>query len=206
MALTFDDALLQLADRSSVKRRSAAKALRRLADHTAGPSLLEALAREVKDERTWETQYQMVMALAECRYMPALEWLRQLAGTLDDPLMLAVGVGHAVVRLGSLAGDTDAWVRWAIATRNTSIADGAFRALAMTGTVPGADVVQEILTYLAPLQAQDGRRFWVATAAVDWEGEPVKAALRAWSSLPRKDVADAARASLIGEHRRHSPL
>lgn len=167
---------------------------------------MEALAREVKDERTWETQYQMVMALAECHYMPALEWLRQFAGTLDDPLMLAVGVGDAVVRLGTLAGESDASVRWAIATRNTSIADGAFRALAMTGAVPGADVVREILTYLAPLQAQDGQRFWVATAAVDWEGESVKAALRAWSSLPRSDVADAARASLMGEHRRYRPL
>ena len=76
----------------------------------------------------------------------------------------------------------------------------------MTGTVPGADLIDEILAYLAPLEAQDGRRFWVATAAVDWEGERVKDALRAWSSLPRADVADAARASLNGEHRRHRSL
>jgi len=167
---------------------------------------MDALVKEVKDERTWETQYQMVMALAECRYMPALRWLRDFAATLDDPSMLGVGIGDAVVRLGTLAGEIDATVGWAIATCNTSVADGAFRALAMTGAVPGDDVVHEILTYLGPLEAQDGRRFWVATAAVDWQGEPVKDALRAWLSLPRQDVADAARASLIGEHRRRNPL
>ena len=167
---------------------------------------MDALVHEVRDERTWETQYQMVMALAECRYMPALGWLGDFAATLADPSMLGVGVGDAVLRLGILAGDTDATVRWAMATCNTSLADGAFRALAVTGTVPGADVVHEVLAYLAPLEARDGRRFWVATAAVDWEGEPVKDALRAWSSLPRPDVADAAQASLNGKHRRHKPL
>lgn len=38
---------------------------------------------------------QMVMALAECRYMPALEWLQDFASDLDDPSMLGVGVGDA---------------------------------------------------------------------------------------------------------------
>ena len=167
---------------------------------------MDALANEVADDRTWETQYQMVMALAECRYTPALEWLRDFGRTLDDPLMLAVGVGDAVVRLSVVAEATDAAVRWALATGSVSIADGAFRALAVTRTVPGAAVISDILDYLRPLQAQDERRYWVAVAAADWRGEDVENALQSWTSLPRADVADAARVSLAGEYKRPRPL
>lgn len=148
----------------------------------------------------------MVMALAECRYTPALEWLRDFGRTLDDPLMLAVGVGDAVVRLSIVAGATDSAVRSALATGSVSIANGAFRALAVTRTVPGAGVISDILDYLRPLQSQDERRYWVAVAAVDWRGADVGDALRSWASLPRADVADAARASLAGEYKRPRPL
>ena len=167
---------------------------------------MDALANEVMDDRTWETQYQMVMALAECGYTPALEWLRDFARSLDDPLMLVVGVGDAVVRLSILVGATDAAIRWALATGSASIADGAFRALAVTRTVPGAAVISDIFDYLRPLHAEDQRRFWVATAAVDWKGADVESVLQSWTSLPRDDVAEAARASLAGEYKRRRPL
>ncbi|MEV6973227.1 hypothetical protein [Kitasatospora sp. NPDC093806] len=72
MASTLDKAVEQLGHRLSPKRRSAATRLRRLADPAAGPPLLEALEREVRDSRTWETQYQMVMALGMCGHRPAL--------------------------------------------------------------------------------------------------------------------------------------
>jgi HEAT repeat protein len=66
MALTLEKALIQLSDRASAKRRSAAKRLGKLADETAGPALLHALQREIGDRRTWETQYEMIMALGAC--------------------------------------------------------------------------------------------------------------------------------------------
>ncbi|MFD4766286.1 hypothetical protein [Streptomyces niveus] len=56
MAPAAVDAIRQLQDRSSAKRRSAAKRLRKLGDPYAGPALLEALKNEVRDSRTWETQ------------------------------------------------------------------------------------------------------------------------------------------------------
>src|SRR5713226_6405780 len=56
----------QLRSPHSPKRRSAAKKLRKLGDPIAGPALLDALKQELPDARTWETQYQMVMALAHC--------------------------------------------------------------------------------------------------------------------------------------------
>jgi hypothetical protein len=66
----------QLQSPHSPKRRSAAKKLRKLGDPVAGPALLEALKHELPDPRTWETQYQMIMALdvtvrRERRWTPA---------------------------------------------------------------------------------------------------------------------------------------
>lgn len=206
MALSAAEAVRQLKDRSSPKRRAAAKALRRLKDPSAGPDLLEALKTETRDPRTWETQYQMVMALAECSFVPARGWLMEFATGLDDPSMLTTGVGDAVVRLSFVSGMTDDGLAWALRSKKGSIVDGALRALAMTGAVPDATLIDEILVYLAPLPAEDGGRFWAAVAAVDWPGHAVRSALTKWASLSRADVADAARLSLGGTHAKHTPL
>jgi HEAT repeat protein len=69
----------QLASPQSAKRRSAAKKLRKLKAAEAGPALLAALERELQDARTWETQYQMVMALGECGHRAALPFLEARA-------------------------------------------------------------------------------------------------------------------------------
>ena len=75
----MNEIVIQLGDKKSIKRRSAAKKLRKLKDFDAGPSILAALESELKDIRTWETQYQMIMAIGECGYKPALPFLSELA-------------------------------------------------------------------------------------------------------------------------------
>jgi HEAT repeat protein len=59
--------IAQLQDKNSAKRRSAARLIRKRGDESAGPALLEALKIELEDSRTWETQYQMIMAIGHCR-------------------------------------------------------------------------------------------------------------------------------------------
>ncbi|MET9364281.1 HEAT repeat domain-containing protein [Streptomyces sp. NPDC006632] len=78
VALDAVQAISQLQDRSSAKRRSAAKRLRKLGDPSAGPALLDALRSEVRDTRTWETQYQVTMALGTCGSPSDLSYLRYL--------------------------------------------------------------------------------------------------------------------------------
>jgi hypothetical protein len=64
MALILPEAIDQLGDRTSLRRRSAAKKLRKLQDPAGGAALLDALSKSrpagvvIQDERTWETQYQ----------------------------------------------------------------------------------------------------------------------------------------------------
>lgn len=96
----------QLAARQSPKRRAAARKLRTLKVAAAGPALLTALEREVADPRTWETQYQMVMALGECGYREALPLLEAFAQRPFEATMVYVAPGDAIVRL-SYAGPSD---------------------------------------------------------------------------------------------------
>ena len=89
----------QLRHRSSGKRRAAAKNIRKLAAIEAGPALLGALKNETNDSCTWETQYQMIMALGEAKHTESLDFLIQLANHNFDATMVYVSIGDAITRL-----------------------------------------------------------------------------------------------------------
>ncbi|MFD6279760.1 HEAT repeat domain-containing protein [Streptomyces sp. NPDC060209] len=204
--LTLDEAVGQLDDRSSVRRRAAAKRLRRLAATTAGSSLLRALQREVRDLRTWETQYQMVMALGACDHRPAVPFLSDLAQRPLDATGVYVACGDSIVRLRGAEEGTSAPVRWCLDSGTPMLADGALRAVAMLRSVPDPETVDYILDFLAPLQSHDGLRFWAAAAAAGWPGERVHAFLERCAAGPRADVADAAASSLEGKYQTYRQL
>ncbi|WP_031007181.1 hypothetical protein [Streptomyces sp. NRRL F-5727] len=198
MALTLTEAVAQLEDKASAKRRAAAKRLGALADATAGPALLDALRREVGRRRTWETQYEMIMALGLCGHLPAAGFLAELAGrpTEDDAVHLALG--DAIVRLRSPEEGFAAPLEWCLDQGDPSLADGALRAVAALGGVPDGRTVDRVLDFLEPLDPYDGLRYWAAVAAAGWPGERVRAFLEACAAGPRADVADAAATALGG--------
>lgn len=204
--LTLDEAVAQLDDRSSAKRRAAAKRLRKLAVTAAGPALLLALQREVLDLRTWETQYQMAMALGACDHRPAVPFLSDLAQRPLEATMVYVALGDSIVRLRSAEEGVSVPVRWCLDSGTPMLADGALRAIAMLRAVPEPETVDYILDFLAPLNSHDGLRFWAAAAAAGWPGERVRAYLEGCEAGPRTDVADAAATSLEGKYQTYRPL
>ena len=88
--------ITQLGDSKSPKRRSAAKALRRRKAAQAGPELVRALEREIADPRTWETQFEMALALGECGTEDALALLERIAGMELEATTVLHGVGNAI--------------------------------------------------------------------------------------------------------------
>jgi hypothetical protein len=204
--LDLAGAIGQLDDRQSARRRAAAKRLRVLADPAAGPALLLALDRELKDIRAWETQYQMVMALATSGHRPALGVLKELAVRPFDATMVYVAIGDSIVRLGRDFADDPAPVDWCLATGNDQLADGALRAVAMLRLRLDEPAIGRILAFLAPRDPYDGLRFWPAAAAAGWEGPAVQAFLTQCANGPRQDVAEAARPSLAGKYQTYRPL
>ncbi|MGW5159732.1 hypothetical protein ACWEPN_30010 [Nonomuraea wenchangensis] len=206
MALGLPEAITQLADARSPRRRAAAKRLRALADPVAGPALLDALRREIRDPRSWETQYQMIMALATCGHQPALPLLRELALKPLDATMVYVALGDGIVRLGRDHPNDPAPLDWCLSTGNDMLADGALRAVAMLRLILDEPAIDRILNFLAERTPNNGLRFWPAAAAAGWNGPRVNIFLTACASSPREDVADAAKASLEGRYKTYRPL
>ncbi len=206
MPLTLREAVDQLGDRASAKRRSAAKRLRSLGDPAAGPVLLEALQTEVADPRTWETQYQMIMALGACSYTPAVAFLEQLAAQQGDYTMVGVALGDALVRIEWAVASSLSTVDRYMPTGSPGVIDGTFRAIAMLQLVPEDDLLKRIVAFAADLDLVDPLRFWVAAAAAGWAGPDVETYLHACLTSPRTDLVEAATNSLADIYKNYRLL
>jgi len=203
---SISEVIALLADRRSAKRRSAAKRLRKLKDSTAGPALLDALWHEVQDPRTWETQYQIIMALGESGYRPALPYLSALTRQPFEATMVYVALGDAIVRLGRTEENDASPVLSALASANDMLIDGAFRAVAMLRLCPNDQAIARIIGYVARRPPEDGLRFWVAVAAASWNHPDAQAFLHHCIASSREDVKRAAQASLEKTYRTWHPL
>ncbi|MFE5664244.1 HEAT repeat domain-containing protein [Streptomyces niveus] len=206
MALAAVDAIRQLQDRSSAKRRSAAKQLRKLGDPNAGPALLEALKNEVRDSRTWETQYQMTMALGTCGSPSDLPYLRDLVLRRETFHAVHTAGGDAIVRLSYMEHCHAEAIRWCLSTGNETLVGGALQAVAMLRLAPDQETVTDVLDFIEARSAQDGIYFWPAVAAAGWTGRRVQHFLTSCISSPRSDVAEAATNSLAGNYGAYRPL
>lgn len=188
------DALIeQLSDKRSARRRAAAKKLGAAGDPAAGPALLAALRAEVEDSRTWETQYEMALALGLTGHREALPFLRELAGRPFTATMVYVGVGESLVRL---ADDPAGEVLWCLGQGPDMLADGALRGMARLGLVPEEPVRDAILDVVERTPQEHHLRYWPAVAAGGWPGRRARSYLKKCARGPREDVAEAARASL----------
>jgi hypothetical protein len=190
----------------SPKRRSAARRLRKLKNNQAGEALLEALKKEVQDTRTWETQYQMIMALGECGYRNALPYLCELSSWKIEATMIYMALGDAIVRLGEEYEDDPKPILRIMKSGNEMLIDGAFRAMAMLHLKLDPKSVRKIIDYASKLGVNDSRRFWVAAAAAGWSGEHVKEFLESSSESTHDYVRYAAKASLEKKYQKYNPL
>jgi HEAT repeat protein len=205
-AVLIDRAIADLQARRSPHRRSAAKRLRKLKDPAAGPALLAALQKELQAVRTWETQYQLLMALAECEYRPALPYLQQLAFQPFEATVLYTALGDTIVRLGRSHEQDPSPILWAMGTQNPDLIDGAFRGMAMLRMTPDKQSVAAIIQYVSALPVDDPVRFWVAAAAPGWRGPDVERFLTDCARSSREDIRSAAIAAEQGKYQRWRPL
>ncbi|GII90469.1 hypothetical protein [Sinosporangium siamense] len=197
--VSVGDLISQLDDRSARSRRSAAEKLRRLKDPIAGPALLDALGREIENPRTWETQYQLTMALGSCMYDQALDFLRgAVQRRAPVAAFVQTAIGDAVVRLGEHRGDASTQVQWCLATEIDAVMDGAFRAVAILKINLNDDMVRSVIAAVSGRELYDGLRFWPIVASTGWEGGLVREFLVQSASSPRSDISDAAKNSLSG--------
>lgn len=206
----IDELLAQLQDRSSPKRRSAAKRIRKLSDPSACIALLPALVKELRDDRTWETQYQMIMAIGECGCMAALPLITKLAETKFgvDFAARQMAVGDACLRLAvrSSTESSPLFAAIEIARQNDpQIAAGAMRAVAMMRLKYDEVTASRIVAAVDEVNYHD-LTFWTAAAAAGWTGSAVTQFLERCLDRNEEWTRDAARAALNGRYLRYRPL
>jgi hypothetical protein len=163
------DKTVGLRDSRSAKRRSAAKKLRLAGDSGACSALRQALLVELQDARTWEAQYQMLMALGDCQCVDALPDLEALlASELEVPRlepMVHLALGDALLRIRWTAGKVTDGVIAILRSANRDIASGAARAIALQRLRFDEETTKEIISI-----ASHGPAFWIAAAG--WSGQP----------------------------------
>lgn len=196
-------AIALLAHPTSSKRRAGAKKLRRLRAQVAGPALISALETEIRNPRTWETQYHMVMALAECSCYEALPQLRRMTDTKVEHMVL-VAVGDALVRLTRDPAPSDSVVS-IIGNDSPAVAEGALRAVAILKLPLTHEAVRAILIY-ALKPEHGGPRFWATAAAPGWDGPEVQDFLTACLNDNLSETRRAARHALKKEYLVWKPL
>lgn len=197
----------QLSNKASAKRRSAAKKLRKLKAKEAGPALLTALKSELKDKRTWETQYQMIMALGESGHTESLDFLLQLAEQEFEATMVYVAIGDAITRLGlSRHGNINHSIKIFLSTNNTMLTDGILRAIAMLRLTPEENAIDKIINYGLNLNLEDNSRVWIAAAAPGWPPHITKRFLDECMTSDNQQIKRAAEAALKNKYLKWSPL
>ena len=175
----------QLSDSKSAKRRSAAKKIRKSGDPDAGAALLTALQKELEDQRTWETQYQMIMALGHCLHTDAIELLDALSDE-ERVEMVQIAIGDALFRLsGGASGDLRRLVDF-IDRGNPELIHGAFQAMAMERVIPTDDEqAHRIVDYGCSLKLgqNDWAVIWLLRAIPGWQNSLVEPLLSHWSQV-----------------------
>jgi len=206
MALMVEEAVDLLRHRTSTKRRQGAKRLRALADPACAGAVRLALEREVQDPRTWETQYQMIMALGVTGTRDDVPLLRRLVGEKRDTSMVNTALGDAIVRLDRDHEEDVTPVLWCWDQSVDGLADGALRAVAMLRLHFSPEALDALLDRVEGEPEASHLRFWPAVAAAGWTGPRVEAFLRACAASSRDDIAAAATQSLEGRYMKVNPL
>ncbi|MFD3332298.1 HEAT repeat domain-containing protein [Streptomyces sp. NPDC058700] len=173
-----------------------------MADEAAGPALLQALRREVGNRRTWETKYEMVMALGACGHVPAVGFLAELAQRPTDDTALYTALGDSIMRLRGPQEGFVAPLEWCLGRGNPMLTDGALRAVAASRAPLDAGTVDRVLDLLDPLDPCDSLRYWPAVAAAEWPGDRVRTFLESCAAGPHAVIAAAAATSLENRRRR----
>ena len=192
----------QLDHKSSPKRRAAAKKLRKLKAKEAGSALLAALQTELKDKRTWETQYQMIMALGESGYTKSLDYLIQLAEQEFEATMVYMAIGDAITRLIYLKEGN---INFIIDSLNSKpelplFIDGLIRAIAIAKLAPPQDNIDNLILYANQADTSNNHKAWIATAAAGWTGDKTINFLNNCLSSNNEQLVKAAQAAIAKKY------
>lgn len=190
----------------SPKRRSAARRMRKTGDSRFCEALLAALVRERKDVRTWETQYQMVMALGHCGCQQSMAVLTDWMSSKIEASALYSALGDAFYRLASESPSDLAPFRRAVVAGDHRVVEGVLQGMQSVGARLTDSDVHEVIGYARSGHCSDGGTRVILTGAALWESPALRPFLEEYLDHSWNLISEAAAASLAGKYRPVKPL
>ena len=170
----------ELLDKSTVKRRKAAIALRKgdsSSDICLG--LIDALKIEENDPH-WETQVEIVKTIGSLKCVSSAEYLKEyILEREDEDSLLAMVSATAYIRLKRISLSDVSIVIEMINTNNSSIIEGAMEALGYDRMIPSIENQKKIIDQCFNfgkdrLKGYTDPRYGLAAACAGWDSEIVK--------------------------------
>lgn len=160
----------------------------------------------MKNAKTWETQYHLIMALSDCAYKDGLTFLKELALNPSNESMVNIAIGDAITSLEYIKYDYVEQLRgWLIQKKDEHL-EGAIRAIAMKHIIPYREIIVAIIEYVNEA-ANEGLTFWLASASPGWPEDLTKTSL---NNCLENDVTSetkkAAEAALMKKYLKWKPL
>lgn len=184
----------------SSDRRSAAKRLKALGRSADGPLLLDALLEEVKDPRTWETQYEMILAIAACQFRGALPELRRLATRIFDSTVIYRALGYAISVLERRdEGDASTAVAF-MESGAAMLLEGALIDVVLSGASPSEHVQRRFISHARQLDDNQLVKYLIVEACARWASSDVKSFLLEVVESTNPLLSRAAAAAMDGRH------
>jgi hypothetical protein len=149
--LTQDEiaqAVNDLQDKKSPKRRAAAKKIGKNGLLELGDALLTAYLKEREDKRTWETQTEMILAFGKIRYQPALPYLKVIIDINTPEDMITHAAARSYVRIKRDSLNDAKPVLELLLFGEISVIDGATSALAYDDMTPPEEEIKAIIALL----------------------------------------------------------
>jgi hypothetical protein len=168
-----------LMDSKSATRRKAAIEIGKNKVIDLGEELLEAYVKEKRDERTWETQKEMIKAIGLINYRKAIKYIQEICEKNEPDSMIAIIAAEAYVRLKRKSNSDVTPVFELLNYGHHSIMQGAYNALGYDKMMASDEEIIELIKLSEKpaskvLPQFDDPRYGLAAAAAGWRKELVE--------------------------------
>lgn len=191
----------ELQNTKSAKRRSAAKKIRKLKDLSLCSPLMDALKLELLNKKTWETQYQLIMAIAESNCTANYFNLILFIELSELEPMVRLALADAITRLGN----NSRFLEYALQKKDLDFVSGALRAMSFKQIQIPIDLVDELIDFMTSFK-NDMSYFWIAAAAPGCNSNKLNNYLHVWKNSINDDISKAAKAALENKYLKWSIL
>ncbi|MDR2038585.1 MAG: hypothetical protein LBQ60_11745 [Bacteroidales bacterium] len=195
-----------LQNKSSGKRRSAAKKIGKNQLVQLGDNLYHAYVKEREDKRTWETQTEMILASGRIGYSKILPDLKSIIDKNEPHNMITIAAARSYVRLKRKTPNDAEPVIELLRSGNLSVLNGATDILTFDDMHPPEEAIKMIISILDGKNEKDisirglgDPRESLLSAMSKWKDPTSQSYLERFAASKNKTLKECATAALKGK-------